>query len=263
MSLYIKWLGNASVKIESDHTRILIDPFIEYPGGEYSTKVNEFIGDAVLITHGHVDHISSLPQVLSHYNMPVYMTKTPIKNMHKLTKDENISRNIREIHCLDEIDIGDFHIKVLPGKHIHFDLKLILKTLFSKRVIIFRKNLMELTKIHRSCPENKETVIYEITYHDTCIMVMGSLGVNDTYNYKSPDILLMTYQGNSHLEKHAKHVLEVLRPKEVIVTHFDDAFPPLSNTVDTSGLEEMIHSDFPHMIYIKPKINEPIIRRDL
>lgn len=52
----IKWLGHASFVITaSDGTRIITDPFGDYPGLKYS-PINE-VADIVVISHTHGDHV--------------------------------------------------------------------------------------------------------------------------------------------------------------------------------------------------------------
>lgn len=68
---------------------------------------------------------------------------------------------------------------------------------------------------------------------------MGSLGLSENEDYQEgADLLCLPYQGSSTLEAHARKVLQRLKPKAVLLTHFDDAYPPVSDTVETEGLKE-------------------------
>lgn len=58
----ITWLGTAALKLENKEGTVLIDPFVEMDGAENQNDKEDFLsGDAILITHGHLDHLSLVP----------------------------------------------------------------------------------------------------------------------------------------------------------------------------------------------------------
>ncbi len=74
----------------------------------------------------------------------------------------------------------------------------------------------------------------------------------------APDLLTLPYQGNYDLLKAADEVLEKIQPKKVMLTHFDNAFPPVSRDVDTRSLKNMMDEKYPQIQVVKPKAGRGI-----
>ena len=145
-------------------------------------------------------------------------------------------------------------MKVFQGRHIRFDRKLIMKTLLSWRILKYMRNLIfELWAVPRF-KENGETVVYELEAEGKRIQVLGSLGLDENESYKpGADLLVMPYQGNSFLEREADRVIRVLQPKRILLSHFDDAFPPVSSEVDLRGLRRLMKQKYPQIPVVKPR----------
>ena len=78
----ITWFGTASIAVEGENGRILFDPFLPLDKSDVHTDESSFRGyESILITHGHVDHISSIPCIFSGQN--IYCTKTPLSTLKK------------------------------------------------------------------------------------------------------------------------------------------------------------------------------------
>ena len=54
------------------------------------------------------------------------------------------------------------------------------------------------------------------------------------------DLALFPYQGSDQIAEIAKGIYNKLMPKAVLLTHFDDTFPPFSSEIDTSEFEEYL-----------------------
>lgn len=53
-------------------------------------------------------------------------------------------------------------------------------------------------------------------------------------------------------------LIDRIRPKAIILDHFDNAFPPGSSTVDTRSLKRALAKNYPDLPVVKPKIRKSI-----
>lgn len=238
----IKWFGTASIAIESGNDRILFDPFIPMKGSDVNVTEEDFKGyEHILVTHGHVDHISSIPE-LTDENTKVYCTKTPKETLTDLQVPEE---SIIEITPGKTVNIGDIRITPYQGKHIDFDNLLVLHT-YLRSFTHQQIQALKLRKALDDYPENGEILCYLIKAEGKRIFLMGSLGMDeDTVYPKDIDLMILPFQGRSDLTEPAMDILVKLKPKAVFLDHFDDTFPPVSQDVDTSELEKTLEGVIP------------------
>jgi len=187
----------------------------------------------------------------------VYCTKTP--------RDTLIRHGVdAERVCLiapgDTVSVAGFDVRVLSGSHIRFDVPIILSTLLrSLRKYKDAKRILDLSKHY---PEYSETVIYRVSpcgaSGGKSLAVMGSLGLDENTVYGAPDAALLPYQGRSDIAKSAAQVVRQLRPKIIILDHFDDAFPPISRFIDPSKFLKIMSREFPDAQLIIPQIGKEI-----
>ena len=72
-------------------------------------------------------------------------------------------------------------------------------------------------------------------------MILGSLGLDpETVYPQGADLLILPFQGKSDLSAAALPVVKRLRPKSVLLDHYDDSFPPMSAEIDTRAFCELM-----------------------
>lgn len=68
----ITWLGSAGLRLDlADGRRIYVDPWLDSPALPDSERDISRI-DAILVTHAHVDHAGSVPELSARFQGPVY-----------------------------------------------------------------------------------------------------------------------------------------------------------------------------------------------
>ncbi len=89
MSIKVTWLGHATLLIEVNSTRLLVDPFLsENP--QATIRPEETQADYILISHGHFDHVAdalaiarrSGATVISNFEICTWFNKQGYENTH-------------------------------------------------------------------------------------------------------------------------------------------------------------------------------------
>ena len=253
----ITWFGCASLLIENGEDRVLIDPFLPLRGAEHHPSLSDYQKeDSILITHGHIDHLGSIPLILWDSDATVYCSKTPAATLEKKQAD---SDQIVVIRPGDELLFGKIKVTVLSGKHIQFDSALIRHTLLNFRILQYFSNFLCLLIKHFTYREKGETLAFQIDSEDKRILVLGSLALRENVEYpKDADMLVLPYQGATELVSPALSIIERLQPKTVLLDHFDDAFPPISNHIDTKPFKKTLEEHYPDLPVVKPTAGKPV-----
>lgn len=91
----------------------LVIPDISYLQ-DHREKVKGFV-----ITHGHEDHIGSLPYVLQSLNVPIYATKLTMAIIENKLKEHNLLNNVKRkvVTYGQYINLGDFRIEFIRTNH--------------------------------------------------------------------------------------------------------------------------------------------------
>lgn len=238
--IVITWYGTASVRISAGSSQLLIDPFFPFPDSSVKVPSDAYAGcPNILISHGHYDHIGSIGSI-ARGNTRVFCTKTPYRTLcGKGVRKENL----RLIRAGSVFTVGELRITAYQGAHIRLSAWDCIKAVFSRRVMQNRRGV--IGKILRiiSCPENGETLCYSVEAYGKRIIILGSLAIADGVAYpKGADLALFPYQGSKELCRIALGIYNRLRPKAVLLTHFDDTFPPFSAEIDTSDIEAHLKS---------------------
>ncbi|MCD8368200.1 MAG: MBL fold metallo-hydrolase [Clostridiales bacterium] len=232
----ITWYGTASILLEGAETALLFDPFLKYLPEGYETEERYTQREAafrsaanILITHGHLDHLSSVMPLYENKPCTIFLTGTPATT---LTKQGFPESKLHRIAPGDVLHFPGVSVRVYQGKHIQFDTKLILEKAFSLNSWRQFPRLIHLLKLNVRYREKNEIVFYEVQAEGKRIQIMGSADLADEVAYPTgADALILPHQGRSDIDSHNEAIIRRLNPKRVLLDHYDDAFPPLSELV--------------------------------
>lgn len=122
-------IGKNMLAIKYQDNIVLIDAGLMFPEDEllgidvvipditYLVENKEKI-KAILLTHGHEDHVGALPYVLKELNVPVYGSKLTLGIVQGKLKEHNISLDcLKEVRARDRIKIGIFEVEFFRISH--------------------------------------------------------------------------------------------------------------------------------------------------
>lgn len=253
----ITWYGTASILVESEGERLLFDPFVELAGGSNPNSLEDFVKETdICITHGHVDHLFFIPEILERADATVYGTRTVMNTLKGWLEDTGCLVEVKPGYSWRQ---GNMKITVLKGKHTDFCAKTIFRKLFSPRLFHYLRNAFFLAWAHPRFPEKGETAVYQIEAEGKCILLLGSMELDpDTIYPENADLLILPYQGKENMAAAAMEIVERLKPAHVLLDHFDDAFPPVSEEVDTRPFKKAMDDRHPEIRVVKPKAGKPV-----
>ncbi len=243
--MLITWYGTAAIGIETAGTRLLFDPFIRRNKRLPSITTADFAGFGhILLTHGHFDHVTPVPQILKENPCTdVYCTQTPLRSLTGMGADKT---RLRRIAPGDGFTLGDVQVTVLRGKHVSFDPAYLLAML--PRCALHLPETLRLVSLLKKLPENGEIVSFVLRAEGKTVLLLGSYGFAQGETYpENADLMVFPFSGNTGIAETAAQDLARLRPKSLLFDHFDDSFPPLTKRMDAEGCAETLRAAFPEM----------------
>ena len=249
----IMWCGTASLLLESGGTRLLVDPYLRqydrtgapFPAEEARTA------DAVFITHPHIDHFCDAG---AFSDRPVYVSARGIALARRNGQGVSAMRELRAGEC---VALGAFRVTAYRGRHCSFDAATVFRVLFSPRTWLhFAGALRLLSEAKRYAIPADEIFVLHFADGEKSVVVLGSAGMAEGIAYpRGADLLVFPYQGRAGMHREIAPFLDVFAPKNVMIDHFDDAFPPVSRRVDPKKFPQAVKERLPKAQALVPEMN--------
>ncbi len=254
----ITWLGTAGFQIKTENSWFLVDPFVSRnpQASPVQPKTpGDLEGDWIFLSHGHFDHIHDVPVIARTRKARVYGSDVAAGSLKRLGVPENQLERITRFPAPFFFD--DFSATAFFSRHIRFDLKLLVKTLFKINVSFFKYLPLLL---YYPCGQ---VLSWQFEVENQRIHFFGSAGATEKelkrLAQRSIDILILPLEGHTRICEKALKYVAILKPAVVIPCHHDEFFPPISQQVDiTPFIEGAGHAHAATRVVV-PKINQPLV----
>ena len=141
--------------------------------------------------------------------------------------------------------VGNFEITARQGRHCQFDALLVVRTVLRYLKPGNLRHGLRLLRCNKEYPENGEILFYELKSGGKRLQIMGSMGLDGDTEYPTgADLLILPYQGKSKPEQYAASLVERLRPKAVLLDHYDNSFPPMTSRIRTAQFEKLLREKY-------------------
>ena len=251
--MVLTWYGTACFGLQCGKDRILFDPFLELKGGSYGADPEELMKyDTIFVTHCHFDHLYTAQELLEagEGDISVFCSKQCCDTLERFSEDQS---NVVQIDAGQSFRLGSITVDVLKGRHIEFQWRHLFDTMSPGRVLRYAGNLPFLFQANRFFKEAGQSLVFDIKADGRRLLLLGSLALDPGEQYpEGADVVILPYQGNNDLPARAREVLARLKPKSVLLSHFDNAFPPMSRSVDLMPLKRLAEEEFPQIRIVKP-----------
>jgi L-ascorbate metabolism protein UlaG (beta-lactamase superfamily) len=230
----LKWLGTAGWEIQTKNSTILIDPFVtrKDPSLNAAWQTDEEAvlkviarADYIFAGHSHHDHIGDVPFIAKRFKSKIIGSRTTT-NM-ALTAGVDKSQTVT-VNGGEKLDFKDFSVEVVESRHGWLNGKPV------------RKENEEVYKPWRGPIMGGDFVdggsfLYYFTFgHKRLLHQSTGNFVMDKLKGLQPDIALMNVGRQGYDFASA---LRTLKPKVIIVHHFDDWAAPFSEGISEANLK--------------------------
>jgi L-ascorbate metabolism protein UlaG (beta-lactamase superfamily) len=109
----IRWLGHAAFALEHDGITVLVDPFLT-GNPKAAVSADEVAADAILLTHGHPDHLGDTVAIAQRTGAPVLAI---VELAQELAEDLGPDHPIVDPNLGGTVDFGWGSVRLTPAWH--------------------------------------------------------------------------------------------------------------------------------------------------
>jgi L-ascorbate metabolism protein UlaG (beta-lactamase superfamily) len=247
--LNLRWLGNNSWELTAGGTTVLVDPWLtRFRTGTYTPAgsdpntpitvdtalLDKHIAkaDAILVTHGHFDHLPDVPHLATRTGATVFGTETHCNLLRALGAPP---AQLNEVRGGERLSYPGYRIDVLESRHSMVGPR--------AQVPFPGTRPGAVPPRPRTIADLVEggTLAYQITMGGRGVLALGGANYLERELVgRRPDAVLLPVGGGS-VPDYVPRLLDLLgQPATVLPTHWDDFDHPLEQpAVDFGGLEKL------------------------
>jgi L-ascorbate metabolism protein UlaG (beta-lactamase superfamily) len=252
-TLQLTWLGAAGFKVDThEGAVILIDPFFSRPPEAtppLPLQITDlFPVDEILLTNGRFDHALDTPALVKQTGAIVHAPEPVCQRL----AEKGVPTNCLQSTTLNKTKrVGSVTWQALAGQVSQADSSPTLRALIRDQM-----NLAQISNLSRQWPLG-EIVAYFFLADGLSIIHFGSAGWIDSEIDGLPvDIALLPVESPPDTDTNVTQLAVKLKPKVVIPHHWDNYYPPLSETIDLSKFEAAMQRQTPPIKVYRPSIGK-------
>ena len=232
-SFTMKWLGNAGWEIRVGASVILIDPFLtrrpasaaeEWKTSEEEVLKNIDQADFIFAGHSHADHIADIPFIAKRFGSKIIGSRTTTN----IALTAGVAPGqLTTISGGEKLDFPDFKVEVIESEHG------VLKRSGRRRQPRFEERVKPWSgPVKGDAFVEGGSYLYCFTF-DNLRVLHQSTGnfVEERLTTIQPDVALLADNSNYDWPD----ALKLLRPKIVVIHHYDEWRTPFSEGIPESN----------------------------
>jgi L-ascorbate metabolism protein UlaG (beta-lactamase superfamily) len=250
----LRWLGTATVQLRFRGHELLFDPYLSRPAGA-RPRIDARPEDLaevslVLVSHGHFDHAQGAARVARLSGAQVL---APRATLGRLRREGVGETQLRACEDHTSIDWHGAPIRILPSRHIRFDPRLVVRTILRA---VRGGAAPKLLRLARAYPMGSNSdFLLELGRER---MLFSGSGGGDWHALArlAPTTFLLPFAGRSDVVSYYLRALRRLRPRTVVLHHFDDFFPSFSLDYPVDELRARMARELPAIRLVVPKAEQ-------
>jgi L-ascorbate metabolism protein UlaG (beta-lactamase superfamily) len=231
----LKWLGTAGWEIRLGNTKILIDPFLtrREPSANAEWKTDEEAvlnvikgADYIFAGHSHADHIGDIPFIAKRFGSKVIGSRTTTNIALTAGVDKS---QLVTITGGEKFDFKEFSVQVIESRHG-------VLTRSGRRRQAKPEEILRPWSgpIRGNAFVEGGSYLYLFTFGKQRVLHQSTGNfIEENLTGLQPDVALLAENGNYEWAD----ALKILRPKLVIVHHFDEWRAPFAEGISNSHIK--------------------------